>query len=58
MADVINSMYNRIKRYDTKDGGRMNSKAMKYVTNGTTVLFLAALAVFVIYGIGGRSFYK
>lgn len=56
MADVINSMYNRIKRYDTKDGGRMNSKAMKYVTNGTTVLFLAAMAVFVIYGMGAGLF--
>lgn len=28
----------------------MNSKTMKYVTNGTTVAFIAAMAIFVVYG--------
>ncbi len=56
MAVVINRIYNGIIRYDTKDGGRMNSKAMRYVTNGTTVFFLAAMAVFVIYGMGTGLF--
>ena len=41
---------------DTKDGGRMNSKTMKYVTNGTTVFFLVGLAVFVIYGVWSGLF--
>ncbi len=34
----------------------MNTKAMKYITNGTTVLFLTAMAVFVIYGAGTGLF--
>ena len=41
---------------DTKDGGRMNSKTMKYVTTGTTVFFLAGLAILVIYGVWSGLF--
>lgn len=29
----------------------MNSKTMKYITNTTTVFFLSAMAIFLIYGI-------
>lgn len=29
----------------------MNSKTMKYITNATTVFFLSAMAIFLIYGI-------
>lgn len=31
--------------------GFMNSKTMKYITNATTVFFLSAMAIFLIYGI-------